>query len=115
MLDGLYPDTNDFLDVRGDGDFQFVQMNFVSTAPMRGKDGASHNYWVYNLFKVEGSELTLDNSLLSGFPKWILYTFRANHSETDQLTEDQRRKLFEPAKVCLISTPQKPCPGYFEH
>jgi hypothetical protein len=113
MIPGLYPDTNDFLDTNGDGGFQFLNMSFVPTEPLRGKDGKSHNYWVYNLFKVEGSELRLDNSVISGFPKWILYTFRANHVETDQLTEAQKRQLLNPDEVCWISTPDKPCPGFF--
>jgi hypothetical protein len=112
MTTSLYPDTNDFLDLRGDGNFQFVQAGFSQTAPLRGKDGLSHNYWIYDLLKIEGSELKLDNAMQTGFPKWILYTFRANHAETDQLTEEQKKRLLgEPP--CLISTPENTCPGFF--
>ncbi len=113
MTPGLYPDTNDFLDANDDGSFQFLNMSFVSTQPLRGKDGLSHNYWIYNVFKVQGSDFLLDNSVLGGFPKWILYTFQANHTETDQLTESQKRQLLNPEEVCWISTPDRPCPGFF--
>lgn len=113
MTWSLYPTTSDFVDLRGDGHFEFVQTGFVATEPLRGKDGRSHNYWLYSLLKLEGSSLELDESMKPGFPKWILYTFRANHSETDQLTEGQKRQLLGSGPRCLISTPERPCPGFF--
>jgi hypothetical protein len=113
MTTTLYPSTNDFVDLRGDGRFEFVQTGFVTTEPIRGKDGRSHNYWLYRLLKLEGSSLVLEDSVNDGFPKWILYTFRANHTDTDQLSEAQKRELLGPGPHCLISTPEKPCPGFF--
>jgi len=61
--------------------------------------------------KIEGSTLQVDSS--PGFPKWILYTFNANHTETDQLTDAQKRQLLGSEPPCLISTPAKLCPGFF--
>lgn len=64
-----------------------------------GKDGKSHNYWVFNLiqFNKDGS-WEFANSQLSGFPAWILYTFKENHKATDQLTDEQKRSLWEKQK-----------------
>jgi len=59
-----------------------------------GRDGRAHNYWVYNLLRVDGKTLALDNAADHRFPKWVLYTFAPNHHDTDQLTPEQRERLW---------------------
>ncbi len=115
MIPSLYPSTNDFVDLLGNGSFTFVQTEFVTTEPLRGKDGLSHNYWLYRLLKLEGSTLEANDTLHAGFPKWILYTFRPNHTATDQLTDAQKRQLLGSKRPCLVSTPEQACPGFFRN
>lgn len=59
-----------------------------------GKDGRRHNYWVYNLLRVSGKSLVLDNAPDRRFPKWVMYSSLPNHKETAQLTPDQRQRLW---------------------
>ena len=59
-----------------------------------GKDGRNHNYWVYNLLKVSGKTLALDNTPDRRFPKWVMYSFLPGHKETTQLTSEQRQRLW---------------------
>jgi hypothetical protein len=115
MVTTLYSGESDFLDLRGDGQFYFLHSSiFNIDEQIRGKDGQHHNYWIYNLLALEGGALKPANSSASGFPKWILWTFRANHDETDQFTAEQKLRLFDPEKKCIVSTPDHPCPGYFQ-
>jgi hypothetical protein len=113
MVSSLYAGLDDFLDIAGDGRFHFLHSTLAGDRQVRGKDGLAHNYWVYNLLIIDGSTVKVDLSS-AGFPKWIFYTFRPNHEETDQLTLDQKRQLFDPERVCIISTSDRPCPGYFQ-
>jgi hypothetical protein len=59
-----------------------------------GKDGRMHNYWVYNLLRVFGKNLVLDNAPDRRFPKWVMYSSLPNHKETAQLTTEQRQRLW---------------------
>jgi hypothetical protein len=109
MIQTLYSDADDFLDLSGQ--FHFLYSSVRGEIP--GRDGRSHNYWLYNLLAVDGSTLKLADSALPGFPKWILWTFRPNHSETSQLTTEQKRRLVESGNNCIVSSPDNPCPDYF--
>jgi hypothetical protein len=104
-----YPEKADFLDIRGDGHCQFLQTVFVDGYPARGNDGRSHNYWVYNLLEIDGETVKPANALLPGFPKWIWYSSRPNHSATRDVSEAQKRTLL--TDHCLLWTPEQPCPA----
>jgi hypothetical protein len=115
MVTSLYPGPHDFLDISGSGRFHFLLTDIVGPVDqIRGKDGRYHNYWVYNLLAVEGPTLKLANSSIAGFPKWVMWTFRPNHDETDQLTAEEKLRLYNPEQICIISTPDRPCPNYFK-
>jgi hypothetical protein len=116
MLTSIYPGPDDFLSLSGDGRFHFLYTSvYGSTEEIRSRDGKYHNYWVYDLVSIDGATLKWDHSALPGFPKWIWFTFRSNHEETDLLTDEQKRQLFSPAQECLISTVERPCPNYFKN
>jgi hypothetical protein len=113
MVSDLYPGPDDFLDI--DGRFFFLNTKIFGVFEnARGKDGRIHNYWIYNLIGVDGSKLRVENSALPEFPKWIMFTFAANHSETDQFTAEQKLRFFNPDTVCIVSTPDRPCPRFFQ-
>jgi hypothetical protein len=88
------PERADFLDVLTNGRCLLLHRSFIRGDPIKGKDGRTHNYWVYNLLEVVGDRLELRNAAVPGFPKWILYTFRSSHGATDQLREDQKTQLW---------------------
>jgi hypothetical protein len=112
MVTSLYVGPDDFLDVSGRFHFLYTDV-FGVREQVRGKDGQHHSYWIYSLLGVEGGTVRLNNSAMPGFPKWIFWTFRANHDETDQFTPEQKAKLFDPEQICIVSTPDRPCPDYF--
>ena len=91
-LNILCPSADDLIDLRKDGGCQFIKTDFIYGD--LGKDGKAHNYWVYNLYEVLGAELRSANRLIPGFPKWVWWSFKENHKATNQLTEDQKAKLW---------------------
>jgi hypothetical protein len=93
---------DDFVDLLGNGGFQYIQSMFVFGSDITGKDGKSHNYWVYNIYSLEGSTFTMRNAMKTGFPKWIMHAGRVNHRSTEQLTEEQKNQLWKAREACLI-------------
>lgn len=81
---------SDLVDLNQDGRPEFVHCMFISGD--KGKDGRSHNYWTYNLLGVAGTELVSANTVNECFPKWILYTYDSNHTDSHQLTAEQRQR-----------------------
>jgi hypothetical protein len=88
-------ETRDLFDLDGDGSPEFVHCMFVGGEV--GRDGKSHNYWVYNLLRFSGTDIVSANRADHRFPKWIMFSHEANHTETRQLTADQRERLWRSA------------------
>jgi len=80
-------DASDLIEI--EGRFCLVHTSFIQGN--KGKDGKTHNYWVYNLLGFSGAELVLANDGDRRFPKWVWYSFAENHRDTDQLSPAQRR------------------------
>jgi hypothetical protein len=78
----------DFVDLNKDGHAEMIHTTFVPAEA--GKDSKSHNYWVFNLLRFTGAKAVPDDHLRSGFPYWIIYTFKKNHYPTNQLTNQQK-------------------------
>jgi hypothetical protein len=89
------PRRDDFVDLRGDGQCQFIQTCFVPGYGELGKDGREHNYWVYSIVRIESNGVVIDNSRLPGFPKWVMYTYRPNTCVKEQLTHKQKARLWQ--------------------
>jgi hypothetical protein len=87
----MFASERDFIDVRRDGSCQFISTSFLHSE--KGKDGKPHNYRAYELYEIKGTEIRKANHLLPGFPKLVWYSFRENHKETDQLTNEQKALL----------------------
>ncbi len=51
-------------------------------------------YWVYNLLGFSGTNILSANSRDARFPKWVRYKFKPNHQDTEQLTAEQRKRLW---------------------
>lgn len=73
----------------------FIHNDLIDNGDEKTKDGRDHNFWVYQLYRFSGSEMVEANGDDPRFPKWVWYTFKDNHSETDQLTTQQKRRLLK--------------------
>jgi hypothetical protein len=82
----------DLVDLNGDGRCEFIHTTFIDGT--RGKDGRYHNYWVHNLLRFEGTRGVSANKLDHRFPRWVLYKYKPNHADTDQITKRQRVNLW---------------------
>lgn len=102
VVSGYCPRRDDFVDLRDDGRCQIVQTCFVFGYGEPGKDGREHNYWVYSIFRVEDDRIVLDNTMVAGFPKWVMYTNQPNSAATNQLTDKQKTKLLTTEARCGI-------------
>jgi hypothetical protein len=83
--------AEDLLDMNSDRHFLIVHTALVRGPA--GRDGREHNYWVHHTFRAAGASLEL---LEDRDPVWIMFTSRRpNHTPTDQLTTDQKRRAWE--------------------
>mgnify|MGYP001578304623 FL=1 len=85
-------EPSDLVDINHDGKPEYLHTMFVYGE--NGRDGKAHNYWVYNLLGFSGTDIISANAADSRFPKWIWYTFKPNHADTDQLIGEQRTRLW---------------------
>lgn len=88
----FYPDETDFVDLNQDGKPEFIHTTFIHGE--KGKDGKTHNYWVYNLLQFKGTKIVSANKLDKRFPCWIWYKFKPNHKNTTQLSSGQKSRLW---------------------
>jgi hypothetical protein len=102
------PSEDDYVDLLQDGRFQYIQPMFVFSYA-KGRDGKAHNYWVYNIYSLDGSSFSLQNDMSPGFPKWVMYAGRTNHKATEQLTEEQKREAWHSREQCVMWKPDDPC------
>ncbi|HOW71720.1 MAG TPA: hypothetical protein PKY77_14055 [Phycisphaerae bacterium] len=84
------PGPEDFVRMPPGKGCQIVHTTFMYGEA--GQDEKSHNYWVYHLLQIDGDKITLA-TLDRRFPKWVLYTSKPNHKDTQQLTEEQKKRL----------------------
>jgi hypothetical protein len=102
------PTEEDFVDIMRDGRFQYIQPTFVFGSVV-GLDSRIHNYWVYNIYSLEGTSFKLDNSLSTDFPKWIMYAGASNHWATRQLTDQQKAQTWQSYEECSYWTAGDGC------
>jgi hypothetical protein len=93
VLTTKWADPNDFLTVGSEKRPVFLHSWLVYGE--EGRDGKAHNYWVYHLFEFKGAEVVPADHLLTGFPKWIWFTKKPNHKASNQLTPEQKERVWE--------------------
>ena len=90
----LYPSEDmDLVDLNQDGSPELIHTAFIYGE--KGKDGKTHNYWVYNLLQFKGDQVISANHVDSRFPCWVWFTDKPNHKNTVQLTDEQKRRLWK--------------------
>jgi hypothetical protein len=102
------PSEEDFVDIMRNGRFQYIQPTFVFGS-VAGLDGKIHNYWVYNIYSLKDASFKVENSLISNFPKWIMYAGTTNHWATRQLSNQQKMQMWKSYEGCLYWTAGDPC------
>lgn len=75
------------------GPCYFIQSDLVRSGEEKNKDDRYRNFWVYRLHRFSGGQAVEANGDDARFPKWVWYTFKDNHAETDQLTAEQKKRL----------------------
>ncbi len=88
----LFADDADYVDLNKDGKGEMIHTRLIYGE--KGADGESHNYWVYNLLEFKGTDVASANHMDARFPCWIMYTNKDSHKPTDQLTAEQRGRLW---------------------
>lgn len=85
----------DILQLKKGGSCYFIHNAFIQNWDEKTKDGRDHSFWVYQLYRFKGSEMVKANGDDPRFPKWVWYTIKENHRETDQLTTKQKKRLLK--------------------
>lgn len=75
------------------GPVYFIFNDLISSDGEKTRDGRAHNFWVYDLLRIDGNRFVPANAERPGFPKWIWFTNRDNHTETTQLSQAQKNRL----------------------
>ncbi len=101
---GKYKETNfysysfgpeDIVRLKPDGPFYFIHNDLIGNGDEKTRDGRDHNFWVYQLYKFSGSQMITANEDDTRFPKWVWYSFKDNHKETDLLNADQKKRILK--------------------
>lgn len=92
-------DSNDFVDLNNDGQLEWIQTEFIRG--VAGRDGKAHNYWVMNLIHFRDGRPVLANATDDRFPSWIWFTYKPNHKNTTQLSNKQKKELFQKQAIGL--------------
>jgi len=85
----------DIVSFKKGGPCYFIENGVFGSGSEKTRDGRDHNFWVYQLYRFSGSKMIRANGDDPRFPKWIWFTLRENHSETDQLTSRQKKRLLK--------------------
>jgi hypothetical protein len=88
-------DYGNIVDLKNNGESQWVQ-TFITEA--KSSDGKWHHFWIHRLLAFRKDRLCPVDEFI---PRWRMYTFKPNHTETPLLTKAQKEKLFmrEVAKI----------------
>jgi hypothetical protein len=81
------------------GPVYFIFNDLIGNDGEKTRDGRDHNFWVYNLHRIDGSRFIPADAEQPGFPKWIWFRNQATHEETTQLTQEQKIRLLTKRKI----------------
>ena len=93
----LFPDESDFIMVNRKP--YFIHTSFFGVDECN--DQKHHNFWVYNLLSLGKKGVEVSNGAHSAFPKTIWYTFKANHTETNIISNEQKDALLKQSLTAI--------------
>jgi len=91
----------DLVQFRAGGPVYFILNDLISNDEEKTLDGRDHNFWVYELYRIDGARFVPADADESGFPKWVWFTDRENHEETTQLTSEQKARLLKKKRAAF--------------
>ena len=83
----------DLIRFKPNGPVYFISNDLISSDDETIHDGRLHNFWVYELKRIDGTHFIPADADRPGFPKWVWFTDKENHGETTQLSEEQKTRL----------------------
>ena len=90
--------AEDLVQFKAGGPVYLILNDLTSNDGQKTSDGRDHNFWVYSLRRIDGTEFIKADVDQAGFPKWVWYSFKENHSETTLLTPEQKAVLIKNLK-----------------
>jgi hypothetical protein len=85
--------TKDLVRFKPQEPVYFIFNDLIGSDGEKTRDGREHNFWVYDLLRLDGNRFVPANADQPGFPKWIWFTNKDNHEETTQLSPEQKNRL----------------------
>jgi hypothetical protein len=85
--------NKDLVRFKAHGPVYFIFNDLIGSDGEKTRDGREHNFWVYDLNRIDGNRFVPANADQPGFPKWVWFTNKANHTETTQLSQEQKNRL----------------------
>ena len=85
--------NKDLVRFKAGGPVYFIFNDLIGNGGEKTRDGRDHNFWVYDLYRIDGNRFVPADAEQPGFPKWVWFTNKANHEETTQLSPDQKNRL----------------------
>ena len=83
----------DLVRFKPNGPVYFISNDLITSDDEKTRDRRLHNFWVYELKRINGTQFIPADSDQAGFPKWVWFTDRENHEETTQLSQEQKNRL----------------------
>jgi hypothetical protein len=83
----------DLIRFQPQGPVYFIFNDLISSGGEKTRDGREHNFWVFNLHRIDGGQFIAADADQPGFPRWIWFKNQATHEETTQLSQDQKNRL----------------------
>jgi hypothetical protein len=83
----------DLVRFKAGGPVYFIFNDLIDNGGEKTRDGRDHNFWVYDLYRINGDRFVQADADQPEFPKWVWFTNKANHDETTQLSQAQKNRL----------------------
>ena len=74
----------DLVRFKPQGPVYFIFNDLIGSGGEKTRDGRDHNFWVYELKRIDGSRFIPADADQPGFPKWVWFTTKENHNETPE-------------------------------
>lgn len=98
----FYFDTQDFVDLKGDGRYELLML---SLAELKGTDSKLRSFWVYTPYEIKDCNLVIDRHTYANFPKFVWYTKNPNSIPTDKLSRKQKEDYIKTLPRAIKSHP----------
>ena len=85
----------DLVQFKSRGPVYFILNDLIRSNSENTRDGRDHNFWVYELYRIDGDRLIPADADQPGFPKWVWYSNKDSHEETTLLSQEQKIRLLK--------------------